>query len=76
MRGLIMFLIEKTNVKVLNRSFVKPPPRMNFMMRNYRKKTIGLITKNKRNERRVQMKIEKWKRAFRVLGTIHHCIKE
>ena len=76
LRGLLLYLIEKTDVRVLNRSFVKPPPRMNFMLRDYRKKTIGIITRNARNERRIQNKIAKWKRAFRMLGTTYHCISD
>lgn len=45
--------MEKANVRVVNRSFIKPPPKLNYLMREYRRLTIGLITKNKRDQRRL-----------------------
>lgn len=53
LRSLLLYLMEKAHVKVLNRSFVKPPPKLNFLMREYRRETIGLITKNKRAQYRI-----------------------
>lgn len=48
-RSLLLYMMEKSNVKILNRSFIKPPPKLNYLMREYRRLTIGLITKNQRN---------------------------
>jgi len=66
--------MEKANVKVINRSFVKPPPKLNFLMREYRRETIGLITKNMRAQRRIEHKIANWKRNFESYGLIYPCI--
>ena len=63
-RSLLLYLMEKCQIKVLNRSFIKPPPKLNYLMREYRRITIGLITKNKRNERKIQWKIANWKSRF------------
>ncbi len=45
-------------------------------MREYRRITIGLITKNKRAERRIQMKIQGWKLKFQYFTGLNMCISE
>ena len=38
---MLVYLIKKTQVKVLNKSLVVPTPKMNMLMKNFRGNTIG-----------------------------------
>lgn len=49
-------------VSVLINSLVVPPPKMNYLMRSFKKGTIGFITQNKNNNQRIQNKIKYWKK--------------
>jgi hypothetical protein len=73
-RGLLLYLLEKSNMKIINRSFVKPPPKLNFLMREFRRETIGLITKNLRAQYRIERKIREWKYNFQFYGIPSACI--
>ena len=73
-RGLLLYFMEKANIKVVNRSFIKPPPKLNVLMRDFRAKTIGLITKNKRYARRIENKIARWKNNFQYFSLFYPCI--
>lgn len=71
---MLIYLLKKCNVKVLNKSLVIPSPKINAMMRKYKKQTIGFITKNKKNQIRTQNKVNNWLSKFRKAGTFYPCI--
>lgn len=71
---MLIYLLKKCNVKVLNKSLVVPPPKINLFMRHFRTSTIGHKKKCSRNPERLKNKIKSWKARIERAHTYYACM--
>lgn len=58
---MLLYLIKKCNLKVLKKSLVVPPPKINLLMKDYRSETIGHKKKFASIDHHIRARISKWR---------------
>ena len=70
---MLVYLVKKSNVRVLNKSLIVPPAKINLLMRNYRTDTIGHKKRCRRYPEKLKNKIKSWKKTLEFANTYYPC---